>query len=199
MSPSLREERKIRTSAEIAAAALELFAARGYPAVTISEVAAAARVGERTVYRYFADKEDLLFAEDDAWQESLRSAIEQQPDGKPPFAVLRGASATVARAFEDRRQEVAHRADIIADSPALTARERAKHVAWENVLAQGLARRGVAPSEAALLGRIAIACYNESLTRWLATDEPHRTLELELDATFTQLAALLANVDPAGQ
>ncbi|MGI8760945.1 MAG: TetR/AcrR family transcriptional regulator [Jatrophihabitantaceae bacterium] len=195
MSPSLREERKIDTSARIAAAALGLFAARGYAAVTISEVAAAARVGERTVYRYYDDKEDLLFGEDEGWRAELQSAIEQQPDGQAPFTVLRGASAAVARAFEDRREDVARRAKVIAESPALTARERAKHAAWEVILEHGLCQRGVAPGQAALLGRIAIACYNEAQTRWLAHDEPRRTLDLELEAAFNQLAALVVNAD----
>lgn len=198
MSPSLREERKVATSARIAAAALQLFAARGYAAVTVGEVAAAAGVGERTLYRYFADKDDLLFAADEDWRAGLRSAVEDQPGGRAPFAVLRGASAVIARAFEGRREEVAHRARVIASSPALTARERAKHVAWEGVLAQALSRRGVDPAGAALLGRIAVACYDEAMTRWLAGEDPRRTLELELDATFTRLAALVTEVDRSG-
>ena len=84
-------------------------------------------------YRYFADKEDLLFAEDEAWRADLRSAISQQPAGEPPFSVLRGASATVARALEDRREEVRRRGEVIASAAALTARERAKHAAGLSV------------------------------------------------------------------
>jgi AcrR family transcriptional regulator len=192
MSPSLREERKLRTSAAIAAAALELFAQRGYEAVTVAEVAVAARVGERTLYRYFADKEDLLFAEDADWQAALRTAIDRQPAGAAPFAVLRGASAAVTRALEERREEVRRRGEVIASAPALTARERAKHAAWEEVLAAGLRERGVAAGDARLLGRIAVACYDEALTRWLAQDGWRRTLEAEIDATFAQAAALAA-------
>ena len=190
MSPSLREERKLRTSATIAAAALDLFEARGYAAVTVAEVAAAARVGERTLYRYFADKEDLLFAEDEAWRASLRAAIEHQPAGEPPFTVLRGASATFVRPLEDRRDEVRRHGEVIASAPALAARERAKHAAWEADLAEGLCARGVAVGEARLLGRITVACYDEALTRWLAQDEPHRTLGAELDDAFAELRAL---------
>jgi len=48
----------------------------------VSEIAA--RVGERTLYRYFADKQNLLFVEDQDWQVRLRSAVEQQPAGQPP-------------------------------------------------------------------------------------------------------------------
>jgi AcrR family transcriptional regulator len=190
---SLREERKVRTRAAIAAAALDLFAARGYDAVTVAEVAAAARVGERTLYRYFADKEDLLFAEDEAWRAALRAAIERQSTGEPPFAVLRGASVAVVRALEDRREEVRRRGEVIASAPALAARERAKHAAWEAVLAAGLLARGVAAGEARLLGRIVVACYDEAMTRWLAVDGPHRTLSAELDAAFEDLGALVTS------
>lgn len=195
MSPSLREQHKARTSASIAAAALELFAARGYAAVTVREVAAAAGVGERTLYRYFADKDDLLFAEDDQLRAALRSAIKQQPDGQPPFTVLRAASAAVAQILQARREEVVRRARIIAGSSALSARERAKRAAWEVVLAEALSRRGLTPPEAALLGRIGVACHDEALSRWLEHDPPRRTLDLELDAAFTQLAALIAKGD----
>jgi AcrR family transcriptional regulator len=141
VNASLREQRKVRTSASIASAALELFAVRGYAAVTVGEVAAAAGVGERTLYRYFADKDDLLFAEDEQMRAALHSAIEQQPGGQPPFAVLREASSDLARTLQGRREEVARRARVIASSPALIARERAKGVAWEAVLAEGLSRR----------------------------------------------------------
>lgn len=193
MSTSLREQRKVRTSASIASAALELFAVRGYAAVTVSEVAAAAGVGERTLYRYFADKDDLLFAEDEQMRAALHSAIEQQPGGQPPFAVLREASADLACTLQGRREELARRARVIASSPALSARERAKRVAWEAVLAEGLSRRGVPSAEAALLGRIGVACQDEALSRWLGQDPPLRTLALELDATFVQLAGLVAD------
>lgn len=191
MSPSLREQHKADTRARIAAAALHLFAERGYAGVTVGEVAAAAGVGERTLYRYFADKDDLLFAEDEQMRAALRSAMEHQPDGQAPFTVLREASATVARSLEERRDEVARRAEVIAASPALTARERAKHAAWEVVLAQGLTRRGTDPIEAALLGRIAVMCYDEAMTHWLAQSDPRRALDRELEATFTRLAALV--------
>ena len=190
VSPSLRAERKVRTSAAIAAAALDLFATRGYAAVTVAEVAATARVGERTLYRYFADKEDLLFGEDEGFRAELREALAQQPAGAPPLAVLRGAGGTVARGLENRREEVRRRGEVIASAPALAARERAKHADWEAVLAEGLRDRGVAAGEARLLGRVAVACYDEAMTRWLAQDGPDCTLGAELDAAFAELGAL---------
>lgn len=196
MSVSLREQRRIRTSASIASAALELFAERGYSAVTVAEVAAAAGVGERTLYRYFADKDDLLFGEDEQLRATLRSAIEQQPEGPSPLAILRTASAAVARALQGRREEVARRARVIASSPALSARDRAKRGAWEALVAEALSQRGVTSAQAQLLGRIGVACHDDALSRWLERDRPGPSLEVELDETFRQLAALVAEDGP---
>lgn len=190
MSPSLREARKVRTRAAIADAALELFAARGYDAVAVAEVAAAAGVGERTLYRYFADKEDLLFSEDGGFQDRLREALERQPSGQPPFAVLRSASADLTRMFEERREDVRRRGKVIAGAGALSARERAKQAAWETIIADELEGRGTPGGQARLLGRVAVACYGEATTRWLASEGPQHTLGVELDAAFDEIGAL---------
>ena len=191
MSPSLREARRIRTQHDIVAAALRLFTARGYAAVTVSEVAAAAGVGERTLYRYFAGKEELLFADDEVYRAELRSGIESQPPERAPFTCLHAASMHVARLLQDRQDEVRRRARVIASSDALSAREQAKHVAWASVLSDALAERGVGADDAALLGRITVACYDEALDRWLAEKSPTRTLGSELDAVFARLSRLV--------
>lgn len=189
VAPSLREEKKARTNEAIAAAALELFAARGFAAVTVAEVAAAAGVGERTLYRYFPDKEELLFAGDAEWRGALRVALGGRPVDESPFAALRATAMTVPRALEERREEVRRRGEVIAAAPALAARERAKHAAWERVLADGLRERAVPETEARLLGRLAVACFDEAVTRWLAPESPRRTLAAELAATFDELRA----------
>lgn len=190
VASSLREQRKLRTTADIAAAALELFSARGYADVTVAEVAAAAQVGERTLYRYFADKEDLLFAEDESMREHLRAAIDHQDAGDPPFTALRKASTVVARELDSRRDDVRRRSEVIASAPALAARERAKQADWETVLAEALRDRGIPANESRLLARIAVACYDEAVTRWLDGDKPQRKLDATLDDVFTEAAAL---------
>lgn len=190
MPSALRDQRKLRTSTAISDAALELFAERGYSTVTMSEVAAAAGVGERTLYRYFADKDDLLFAEDDEFRTTLRTALEQQPADLAPFTALRRASAVVAAALETSQEDVGRRSAVIGSAPALAARERAKHAAWEVLLAGALRQRGVPEPEARLLGRLAVSCYDEAMTRWLAPRGPRRSLIEELDAVFEELRVL---------
>ena len=192
MTPaSLRAEKKARTEQAIASAALDRFAERGFAAVSLAEIAAAAGVGERTLYRYFADKEELLFAEDAAWREALRTALADRPPDEPAFAALGHASAAVTAALEHRRDEIRRRQAVIAAAAPLQARERAKHAAWEQVLADGLRARGVDEAPARLLGRVAVACFDEALARWLAPARASRPLSAEVAAAFDALRASL--------
>lgn len=188
---SLREKKKARTAATIAGAALDLFAERGFASVTIADVAAAAGVGERTVYRYFPDKEELLFAEDPGWRDALRLALAARPANERPYAALLAASVAVTRALNHRRDEMIRRAAIIAAAPPLQARERSKRTAWEEVLADGLRQRDVPAAQARLLARAAVACFDESVARWLGEDPPQRGLDTHLAATFAELRANL--------
>src|SRR4029450_2224110 len=76
MTESLRERHKRRTAEAIVASAMELFAERGFERTTIDQIAAAADISRRTFFRYFADKEELFFAED----ERLLEVVEQTLD-----------------------------------------------------------------------------------------------------------------------
>jgi AcrR family transcriptional regulator len=92
-----REASKQATAAALRAAAGRLFAERGYDATTVRDVARAAGVTERTLYRYFDGKEGLIAEEYRAWLAILSGAIRQRPGGEPPFAAVRAAMQSVAR------------------------------------------------------------------------------------------------------
>src|SRR5436309_11526493 len=79
--PGLRERKKQRTRELIATSALELFSERGYHATTVADIAAAADVSERTVFGYFATKEDILFADHLALEHDLAQALAERADG----------------------------------------------------------------------------------------------------------------------
>lgn len=185
----LRERKKARTRAAISAAALRLFAQRGYEAVTIADVAAAAEVGQRTVFRYFGDKDELLFGEDTAFRAALADALAARPQAEPAAVALREASATIAGALDARREELLTRTAVIDASPALAARERAKHAGFEAVIMEGLGARGLSEPAARLLARLGVACYAEALARWL--DDPAFPLPDVMRACFAELGAAL--------
>src|SRR4051812_25013928 len=77
----LRERKKRATRDTIAAAAMELFKQRGFDAVTVADVAAAAEVSEKTVFNYFATKEELVFHRGAARREALIDAVRGRPPG----------------------------------------------------------------------------------------------------------------------
>src|SRR3954451_18572882 len=127
--PGLRERKKEATRRLIAETARRLFAERGFDAVTVAEVARAADVAEKTVFNYFPRKEDLFYANMEAFEERLLAAIRQRPAGETVLAAFRRfflAPEGVLSLGEDaeataRLQDVTR---VITASPALLARER---------------------------------------------------------------------------
>jgi AcrR family transcriptional regulator len=117
----LRERKKARTRAAIQEQALHLFAAQGYAATTVRQIADAAEVSESTFFRYFPTKEDVVMH--DRFDPLLLAAFAAQPAQLSPIAALRGAIAAVigqlpAAELEQERQ----RSELILSIPELRAR-----------------------------------------------------------------------------
>jgi AcrR family transcriptional regulator len=117
----LRERKKARTRAAIQEQALHLFAAQGYAATTVRQIADAAEVSESTFFRYFPTKEDVVMH--DRFDPLLLAAFAAQPAQLSPIATLRGAIAAVigqlpAAELEQERQ----RSELILSIPELRAR-----------------------------------------------------------------------------
>src|SRR4051794_19113335 len=95
----LRERKKRAARESIAATARRLFAERGFDAVTVAEVAAAADVSEKTVFNHFATKEDLAFAGREEGIAQFVAAIAERPPGTSVLDVFRGMTHTVLGVF----------------------------------------------------------------------------------------------------
>jgi len=85
----LRENKKRETKQRISDIATGLFFARGFDAVTVEEIAAAANVSKVTVFNYFARKEDLFLDREDDVKVLLREALGERPKGQSPIDALR--------------------------------------------------------------------------------------------------------------
>jgi AcrR family transcriptional regulator len=188
MSESLRARRKRRTAEAIVAGALELFEARGFDGTTIDQIAASAEISRRTFFRYFADKEELFFAED----ERLLEVIDETLDGAPPDEPLldlarRATRALAAHSAADPERRLA-RERLIAATPALQARRMAKTLRWEQAIAARLVARGAAEQEALLVPKLALACFQAAYERWVR--DPGQDLPALVDDSFAALAGL---------
>src|ERR1700709_839709 len=125
----LRERKKRVAREAIAATARRLFAERGFDAVTVSQVAAAAEVSEKTVFNYFPTKEDLAFAGREEGVARLVTDITERPPGTSVLDVFRALTATVLDAFVPPDESLLTVAKIIRNSPALQQRLT---VGWES-------------------------------------------------------------------
>src|SRR4051794_13098102 len=120
-----RARKKARTREEIRTAARQLFAAHGFEAVTIADIAAEADVAVQTVFNHFATKEDLFFDGRTPWVEGAAEAVRCRPASVPPLRSLRDylvrtvAALTDAQADDERRSYVA----TLEASATLRARE----------------------------------------------------------------------------
>lgn len=119
--PPLRQRNRERTAAEIEAAAFDLFADRGFDAVTVEQIAAAAGVSTRTFFRYFPAKEDVVFGDHAAAVARLRAALADGPADEPPLRRVRRAVLTAQNPGGNREREVT-RARLVAEVPVVRAR-----------------------------------------------------------------------------
>jgi TetR/AcrR family transcriptional regulator, regulator of mycofactocin system len=159
------------TAGVLAQVALELFAAKGFEATTIEDIAAGAGISRRTFFRYFASKNDVVWGDFDAELEGLRAGLAEVPPDRPMMAALREAVVEFNRvddaAVEAHRQRMA----LILGVPVLQAHSTLRYAAWRAVIAEFVARRcQVAPSEMLpqLVGAVCLGASVTAYEQWLA-------------------------------
>ena len=141
----LRERKKRQTHEAIAQAAMELFFARGFDAVTVADVARAADVSEKTVFNYFPAKEDLFYGRLAAFEQELLAAVRDRMPGKSVVAAFRDFVMKQRGVLQLEDDEVATKRlrqinRVISESPALLARERQVFDRYTESLAELLAK-----------------------------------------------------------
>lgn len=171
-------------------AALDLYAERGFDQVTIAEIAARAEVTERTFYRHFADKREVLFWGEQILRDALVEAIEGAPEDLAPLPTLLRAFRAAVPILERNRRFSEPLRHIVAASPALQERQHAKKAALIEALRSALCERGVAESTASLAAEIGMAAYSRAAAVWFT--RPEQDFERILRETFEDLGALTA-------
>jgi AcrR family transcriptional regulator len=123
MASGLRERRRVKARRTIQERALDLFDERGFDAVTIEEIAAAAEVSPSSVYRYFGTKEGLLVA--DEFDSMSQEALEEILDLNDPV----GSLLRIVRAYETTPEETPEQ----ASGAPVTPRSSAERSPWRRV------------------------------------------------------------------
>jgi len=139
----LRERKKEQTRQHIAETARRLFADRGFDRVRVAEVAIAADVSEQTVFNYFPTKEDLVYWRLGSFEEELLATIRDRDAGESVLAAfgrfVRAPRGMLASHDDETRERLAGVARMIAESPALLAREQQIFARYTDALAALLA------------------------------------------------------------
>jgi AcrR family transcriptional regulator len=148
-------------------AALELYVERGYEQTTVAEIAERAGLTERTFFRHFADKREVLFAGAGALQELLVTAVAGAPDAVAPLEAVAAALEAAGALLQERREYSRRRQSVIDANPALQERELIKLAALASALAGALRRRGVTGSAASLTAEAGIAVFKVAFERWI--------------------------------
>ncbi len=148
-------------------AALALYAERGYENTTVAEIAARAGLTERTFFRHFADKREVLFGGSGAMVERLVAPILDAPDSATPIDAAMSGLEAAGALLEDRSELARQRHTIIAASPELQERELIKLALVGNAIADALRRRGVEDPAARLTAEVAVAVFRSAFDRWI--------------------------------
>lgn len=152
-------------------AAMELYNDKGFDATTVAEIAARAEVTERTFYRHFVDKREVLF-QPNALADVLAHATASAAEPLAPLDVIAHALTEAAPVFEERAELIRQRQAVIAANPELQERELAKLASLVSTLTDALRARGLEATTAALAAEIGIAAFKVAFERWI--DDPDR-------------------------
>jgi len=150
----------------LAKAAMDLYSERGFEQTTVAEIAARAGLTERTFFRHFADKREVLFAGADELQKIVVSAIASAPDSATPIDAAAAGIGAAGTWLQERREFARQRQTVIAANAELRERELIKLASLAAAIAEALRRRGVKEPAASLAAEASIAAFKVGFERW---------------------------------
>lgn len=175
-------------------AALALYAERGFDQTTAAEIAAQAGLTERTFFRHFADKREVLFGESALLRERILAGVIGAPPGAGPLdAVAAGLAAAGALLGATRRDLAAQRQTVIAANPELHERELAKLADFALVIGSALRDRGVPEPTATLAAESGMTVLRVAFHRWASDGSDGPDLETLMRDAMADLRRLAAD------
>ena len=154
-------------------AALELFVERGYEQATVAEIARRAGLTERTFFRHFTDKREVLFWGAGALQELIIDTVAAAPQSAAPIDAVAAAFEAAGAMLQDNRDFSRQRQAVIAANQELQERELIKLATLAAATAAALRQRGVPGQIASLAAEAGVTVFKIAFERWVSeTGEP---------------------------
>jgi AcrR family transcriptional regulator len=148
-------------------AALELYVERGFEQTTVVEIAGRAGLSERTFFRHFADKREVLFPGAAPLEHLLAGAVSGAAPNLSPIDAAAAGLEVVGAFLQERRAFAQQRQAVIDANADLQERELIKLASLSAVLAGALRSRGAGETTASLAAEAAIAVFRISFQRWV--------------------------------
>ncbi|UOQ57536.1 mycofactocin system transcriptional regulator [Leucobacter allii] len=162
------------THGELSHIALNLFIERGFDATTMDDIAQRAGIGRRTLFRYFASKNELPWGDFAPLLQAMRARLAGTDPELPLMRALKDAILDFNTFPAEEHAYHRGRMSLLLTVPSLTAYSTLKYADWRAVIAEFVAARtGAAPDDLAPQ-TIAYACLGMcigSYERWLADDD----------------------------
>jgi AcrR family transcriptional regulator len=176
-------------------AALELYLERGFDQTTVAEISQRAGLTERTFFRHFADKREVLFVGAAAMEDQLTSAVAQAPESASPLDAVAEAVEAIGRTMQERRASVKQRQAVVAAHDDLRERELIKGARLSAATAAALRARGVPPAAARMAAEAGMAVFHVAFERWVGDESDAREMPDVVRECFAELRALTAGMD----
>jgi AcrR family transcriptional regulator len=172
-------------------AALDLYQERGFEQTTVTEIAERAGLTERTFFRYFVDKREVLFGGQTMLEEIYASAIANAPASAAPIDVVAAALEAVVPVFQERHKLVRQRQAVIAANPGLQERELLKGALLTSAMAEALRRRGVTDPAASLAAEVGVIVFKIAYAHWVSTPDEQDLSQL-IRESLNQIRVMIA-------
>lgn len=148
-------------------AALALFAEQGFDRTTAAEIADRAGVTERTFFRHFADKREVLFGASELLKDQIVQGVANAPATDGPLeAVSCGLEAAATMLGASRRELVRQRQAVITGNPELRERELSKLADYAVAVAATLRQRGVGNPQATFAAEAGMTVLRVAIAQW---------------------------------
>ncbi|MDT5037237.1 MAG: hypothetical protein QOE03_2422 [Micromonosporaceae bacterium] len=195
---SRRERKKRETRAALEAAALRLFAERGYDNTTVEDIADAADVAVRTFFRYFSSKRHVLFGDlAHMIVDQLRRALAARPADESPVAAVRAAMDSVDVDDYGKYRQIMARMQIVQKLPELSPGYQMVFHDLNHMIAEFVGARTGEPAEALypqLLAGVATLAGKAALCELDKPDATPQSLRELRHRTYDALAAALPRI-----
>lgn len=168
------------------AAAMALFREHGYAGTTVPDIAEKAGLTERTFFRYFSDKPEVLFWRADELKTKIISAIEASAASASSLDVLLSAFQSIGRFYDSNRAEITVRHALVVAHAEFRARDMLKKQELADAIESAMQLRGCSEAEAQIAAANGMAIWRVALARWARDEEPAPFMQYIQDA-FDQL------------